>query len=118
MDRHRASRSGVIYLASPYSDDDPDVRQQRFVEVCRAAANLMSAGYVVFSPIAHGHSIVEAGDLAGTHHRFWMEQCLPMVDRCDEVMVLKLDGWEDSRGVREEVNYANQRGVPVHYLEA
>lgn len=118
MERFKPNRSGVIYLASPYSDEDPDVRQRRYVEVCRAAAALMQAGYVVFSPIAHGHSIAEAGDLATAPHGFCMGQCIPMMDRCDEVMVLRLEGWAESRGVNEEIRYAEKIGVPVHYLEA
>jgi hypothetical protein len=41
----------MIYLASPFTHDDPAVRQQRFEAACRAAAILISQGKTVFSPI-------------------------------------------------------------------
>ncbi|MCP4786572.1 MAG: DUF1937 family protein [Fuerstiella sp.] len=47
----------MIYLASPYSHSDANIREKRFRDVCRTAARLMRNGDVVFSPIAHGHPI-------------------------------------------------------------
>ena len=40
----------LVYLAVPYSDDDPSVREWRFEQVNAAAAVMMSAGLHVFSP--------------------------------------------------------------------
>jgi len=51
----------MIYLASPYTSDDPAVRQQRFEAACRAAAAMIRQGQTVFSPIAHSHAICAFG---------------------------------------------------------
>ena len=51
----------MIYLASPYTHHDPEVRLERYRAVCRAAAGLIRQGRVVFSPIAHSHAITEHG---------------------------------------------------------
>ena len=51
----------MIYLASPYSHPDAVVREQRFRDVCLAAARLIRAGQIVFSPIAHSHPIASGG---------------------------------------------------------
>ena len=59
----------MIYLASPYSHPDTAVRELRFREACRAAAELIRRGHAVFSPIAHGHSISLAG--LPTGWAFW-----------------------------------------------
>lgn len=109
----------LVYLASPYSHADSDVRQRRYVEVCRAAATLMLAPErpVVFSPIAHSHPVAEHGGLHATDHQFWMGQCLPMLSRSDELAVLCIDGWRESRGVREEIGYAMDLDIPVRYIE-
>ncbi len=40
----------AVYLASPYSHDDAEVRKSRFNTACRIAGELMNAGLVVFSP--------------------------------------------------------------------
>lgn len=111
--------SHTAYLASPYSDPDPDVRQRRFVDVCRAAARLMARNKVaVFSPVAHGHPIAEHGEVDALDHGFWMSQCLPFLHAADEVIVLKLDGWRESKGIAHEIAQANLLGIPVRYIEA
>lgn len=104
----------MIYLASPYSHADAAVREQRFRAACRAAARLMRTGHVVFSPIAHGHSIALHG--LPTDWRFWEPFDREQLARCDEVVVLTLDGWRESAGVQAEVRIAGELGKPVRYL--
>ena len=105
----------MIYLASPYSHPDPSVREFRFREACRAAAKLMRLGKAVFSPIAHGHCICTHG--LPTDWRFWEPFDRVQLERCDEVVVLMLDGWRESVGVQAEIRIAGQLGKPVRYLE-
>ncbi len=105
----------MIYLASPYSHSEPSVHEQRFRAACVAAARLMRAGRVVFSPIAHGHSIAAYG--LPTDWRFWERFDREQLARCDEVVVLTLDGWRESAGVQAEIRIAGELGKPVRYLE-
>jgi len=105
----------VIYLASPYSHPDPAVREQRFREACVAAAALLRAGHAVFSPIAHSHPLVAHG--LPTDWSFWERQDREHLQRCDEVVVLMLDGWEASVGVREEIRIAREIGKPVRFVD-
>jgi hypothetical protein len=109
---------GFIYLASPYTDDDPDVRQRRFEVVCRVAGELMEEGHIVFSAIAHGHSVETIGMEGPAGHDFWMRQCVGMLERAEKLVVLTLDGWEVSRGVQEEIEFALRRGIPTEYRPA
>jgi nucleoside 2-deoxyribosyltransferase len=103
----------MIYLACPYSHPDPAVRQERFRHACRAAAEMIRAGKVVFSPVTHSHPLVEHG--LPTDWAFWERFDRFYLERCDEV-VLTLDGWEVSVGVRSEVAIAQGLGKPVRYL--
>ena len=105
----------MIYLASPYSHPDAAVREARFRDACRAAAKLMRLGHVVFSPIAHGHCICEHG--LPTDWRFWEPFERFQLERCDEVVVLMLDGWRESVGVQAEIRIAGDAGKPVRYLD-
>jgi hypothetical protein len=108
----------TIYLASPYSHTDPAVTHARFKAACRAAAKLMGDGHAVFSPIAHSHVVAdELPDALRLDHEFWMAQDLPILERCERVIVLKLDGWLKSRGVGREILHAVQHGIPVEYME-
>ena len=106
------------YLASPYSHPDPAVREQRFVAVCRAAGVLMKAGFHVFSPIAHSHSIelhFEGGGVEG--HDFWLNQDFALLRHARRLLVLKLDGWDKSFGVKAEIEAAKAIGIPVEYVD-
>jgi nucleoside 2-deoxyribosyltransferase len=105
----------MIYLASPYSHSDPAVREQRFRAVCQAAARLMRNGEIVFSPIAHGHPIALHG--LPNDWRFWEWHDREQLLRCDELVVLTIDGWRESEGVQAEIRIAAELGKPVRYLE-
>ncbi|HUT91921.1 MAG TPA: DUF1937 family protein [Thermoguttaceae bacterium] len=106
----------MIYLSSPYTHPDPAICEQRFRAVCQVAAEMLRAGKLVFSPIAHSHPIEHGG--APSTWEFWKALDLEMVTKSDEVVVLKLPGWDRSQGVQAEVAWARALGKPVTYVEA
>jgi hypothetical protein len=103
----------ITYLASPYTSDHQPTCHERYHLACKAAAHLMQQGHVVFSPIAHSHGI--ARFVAGHTHGFWMLQDLPFLDFADRMVVLTLPGWEESRGIKQEIEYARDKGIPVEF---
>jgi nucleoside 2-deoxyribosyltransferase len=105
-----------IYLACPYSHEKGGIRSMRFDLVNAAAAKLMREGYLVFSPISHTHPIAERGDLPKGWD-FWEAYDRTFIDWADEVHVLMLDGWKESKGVTAEIAIAKELGKPVHYIE-
>ena len=106
----------MIYLASPYTHADAAVRQKRFEAACRAAARLMRQGTIVFSPIAHSVPIAEHG--LPLDWQFWQRNDRRLLEACDEVAVLVLDGWEQSVGVQAEMRIATELGKPIRLLSA
>lgn len=108
--------SGFTYLASPYSDSSPAIRETRFRAACRAAAKLMLDGKCVFSPIAHSHPVdlcfpsIQSG-------AFWKAQDIPILRHASELVVLKLDGWEESSGIQWEMELARTLHIPVTYMD-
>jgi len=106
----------MVYLASPYAHPDPATREARFRAACRQAASLLRCGINVYSPIAHTHGIAAEGDLP-TDWSFWEKFDRQYIKMCDEVWVLALDGWEESRGVQAEIALARKLGKPVVVLE-
>jgi len=105
----------MIYLASPYTDDDKGVEHARFEAVCEYAAAMMLSGLHVFSPIAHGHSLAAYGPLP-TDFEFWEDYCNSSIARCDVLAVLRLPGWGDSRGVSQEMKWAKTLKMPIRML--
>ena len=102
----------LLYLASPYSHPDPATQYYRYRRVCRATAKLIKAGVPVFSPLCNSVPAVELGGLETDHNGF-LAIDLPILHRCDEVLVLALDGWTTSLGVRRELFEALTLRKPI-----
>ena len=104
----------MIYLASPYTHVDATVRESRFDAACLATTTLMRAGLSVYAPIVQCHPLVRYG--LPIEWEFWQAHDCEHLRRCDEVMVLTLDGWKASRGVQAEIVLAIQLDLPIRYL--
>jgi hypothetical protein len=119
--------SKLIYLASPYTHSDMGVRERRARHAAKVAGHLISQGYNVFCPIAHSHFIAEHSTMApcggagpnyedGEVHKTWMRVDLSIFESCDEVYVLMLDGYKESKGVQEELAEARLHGKQITYI--
>lgn len=107
---------GYVYLASPFTHPDSQVRRERYIKACAHAARLMLDGQAVFAPIPHSYSIEDHfPQLEGFD--FWMHQDLPILHHAAKLIVLKLDGWDKSKGVAREMEYAKENGIPVEFME-
>ena len=107
----------MIYLATPYSHSDPAVMEARFDQACRISGKLMAAGEIVFSPIAHTHPIAVRCELPRGWD-YWQRYDREMILRASRVLVVKMDGWDTSKGIAGEIEIARECGVPVKYMEA
>ena len=106
----------LLYLACPFTHNDPAIREHRYRTSCIAAAKLMKSGIVVFNPLSHSVPINEfLSDIDS--HEFWMSMDLPILRRCDEVLILGLEGWRESRGVRAEMFEAMALAKPITQIE-
>ena len=102
----------MIYVASPYSHPDANVRQQRFEAACRAAAGMIRAGHAVFSPISHSCPICSHGNLP-EDWAYWEHVDRELLAKCDRMVVLALPGWHESPGVRAEIEIARELSKPI-----
>lgn len=105
-----------VYLASCYSDPDPSVRASRFDALNRKAGDLIQAGHIVFSPISHSHPISLHMDNSNDSH-FWVDQDMAFIPWCDEMWVLRLDGYVQSKGVAREIGEAQRLGKKVRFID-
>lgn len=118
----------LIYLASPYSHPDPRIREARYRAAMHVVAESMNDAkpdhaleptfeFVVYSPVVHNHPISLMYHLPA-QWAFWRAVDFPVLERCDRVLVLKIDGWGRSVGVFAEVSHAFALGKPVDYAES
>lgn len=94
----------MIYLAAPYSHPNEAVREERYLDTCRFLVSHAREGCFLYSPIVHWHHIAVHWKLP-TDWPFWERQCLPMLEKADELWVLCLPGWLNSKGVTAETTY-------------
>jgi len=116
----------MIYLASPYSAKihdcvegvtevrDEVLEHKRYIEACYTCGVLMMQGDTVYSPIAHWH-IIDKLMNGAIGYEDYLAADLKMIELCRELHVLCLDGWDTSRGVRLEIEYAVLKDKPIKY---
>lgn len=107
----------MIYLASPYTSPNPALMEERFEKACAAVAQLMNEGATVYSPIVSCHPVAIRHDLP-RDWTYWERFDREMINLSIRLIVLKVEGWDTSKGVTAEVEYARSRDIPVEYMEA
>lgn len=105
--------ASLIYLASPYSSINPAVREMRYERARVVTASLLKRGIPVFSPIVYGRAMEK---IIGTDYISWKTFNDCMLDSCASMLVLTIDGWENSRGVAYEIDRAKGLKLPISYL--
>lgn len=101
-----------IYLGSPYTHPDPEVRQKRYLEAAKAVVHMLSLDYTVYSPIVHFHYLAMEFNLP-KDYPFWKRQNGNMLRKAKVLYVLQLDGWKDSAGLTEEIRIAESIKIPI-----
>lgn len=110
------NRNSYIYLASPYSHPDEQIKLQRFEDICKISAYYFSQGYIMFVPIAQSHPIAEIGKLTDTDWEYWKEVDTVFLQQASSLWVVMLEGWKDSIGVQAEIKIAMDLGLPICYI--
>lgn len=103
----------LVYVAAPFWHDDENVRNYRRRKAIEYSETLFNKGIPFYSPLMYSERFKERKAKEG----YWIEHGLKMVDVCDEMRVLCLEGWELSGGIKGEVARAEARGIEVKYIE-
>lgn len=104
-----------IYLATPYSHDDPEIREKRFLNVTKMAGIIMAKGHIVYSPITQSHLIAKMHDLP-VDWEYWKKVDTSFIEWCEELWVFRQPGVDESVGVTEEILIANKLNKPVRMI--
>jgi hypothetical protein len=105
-----------VYLASPYSHPDPTVRAARYLEIEKYAVQLQKLGNQIYSPIMHWHNAAIRHDMP-TDASFWQKSNFAMLRSCAWMIVMQMEGWKDSNGIKAEIEYAEKIGKRIVFLE-
>jgi hypothetical protein len=104
-----------IYLASPYSSDDPAVVKERYEMAAEMTANILNKGVHIYSPIVHCHELAHKYSLP-KDFKFWKEYNFSMLEAANELWILTIEGWDTSEGVKNEMYKALALGMIVRAI--
>ena len=82
----------LIYLASPYSHPEEEVRDQRYHDVKEVNALMLKSGFMCFCPIVSSYHIAKENQFC-TSFDFWGPLDLRILRSCDVFCALTIDGW-------------------------
>jgi len=106
----------ISYLACPYSHQDPAIRIMRHQLVNKVAFEFHKRGKLVYSPLTDNIPLIHLGDKENSWED-WSVFDKEMLSRCDELIVLKIQGWEISKGVSGEIAFAEQLHLPIEIID-
>lgn len=105
------------YLASPYSHPNASVRFEREIEISYVGAQLTHLGLNLFCPITQS---VRLNDFLNKHNQLGHDECMRVdyafLARAKGLIVAMVDGWKESKGVALEIQFAQDRKMPIYFL--
>jgi hypothetical protein len=105
------------YLANPYGGSD-ELRKERFEKCCKAISILLRNDIKTISPVVHNHSMTEVAKDWTLEER--QALLLPfdfsLLEHASGMILLTLDGWEESFGVKEEIKFCEGRGIKIYKI--
>lgn len=112
----------LVYIASPYTDENPGIMHLRAARITQITAKLQrrhGQTHTFISPIVHGHALVttEEGASIPKSFDYWEAHDFNLLRRCDELWIVMMHKWHESRGVDAELAYAKKLGKPVTWID-
>lgn len=105
-----------IFISVPYNGPTEEIKLARVHLTKLYFISVLKAGNCPVSPIVTGHQLVEEFNLMGDLAT-WIDYCKKELMSCDEMVVLQLDGWDESPGVKAEIELAKFMNIPVTYTK-
>lgn len=109
----------LVYLASPFSHTSNKVMLKRRKDIDSIGAKLQCKhrNVAIFPPItiSDTYAKISKGKLGHTFDS-WRKIDFYTISKCDEVWVVKMEGWDRSIGVIAEIEYAKSLKIPVKFI--
>ena len=109
-------KSEIIYLATPYMNDNMEVMDFRADVSDVIAASLADRGHIVFAPISSWHHIAKSYDLPKDWN-FWNRLDTAFIKASSALWIIPIWGWIDSKGVTAETKLALEYRLQIDYID-
>lgn len=106
------------YISNPYNGTDQQ-REERARIAARTCGLLLKRGIHAWSPIVHNHAMMKTFDEFTLEERrsLVLEFDFSLLRASKGMIVLEIDGWNNSYGVAEELALCRRLSIPVRYLD-
>ena len=108
---------GLIFVSMPYSAPAARTVTMRMDIWCREMARYVLRGEPVIGVLWY-HFALEHEPKLGTDWAAWKAYAEALILKSSKVRVIKVHGWDQSEGVKGEIEFAEANGIPVEYVKA
>ena len=105
-----------IAVLGPFNTPDVELKKRRTKTIALYCGKLFRNGIIPISPLLSGLAFAEYSELP-TDTETWLNFSRSYIKGCDEVHVLKLEGYLTSTGVQAEIEEAIKLGIKVVYID-
>lgn len=117
---NKENKLRVVYLAGPYTHESPEVQATRRMVFSHMAGLILlkEKDIAIIDPITMSAAIVDRHPEA-FNGKFdcWEKVDYELIRRADEVYVMAIDGYKQSKGVQAEIKFAKSIGTPVRFID-
>ena len=105
----------MIFISAPYTHENVEVVEKRVEIIEKYVAECALSEIIALSPVLYYHNIVKKYELPKTY-TYWEHICISMLQKCDMLFVLTMDGWDTSVGVKSELEVARRLNISIGYV--
>lgn len=106
----------LIFVCTPYSNDDENIVKYRKKIAGEVCLRLVAKGIYAISPVVYGCALMEYGENTDGSWNYWQKFCETFLINSKAVYVIKIDGWDKSIGVSQEILFAITHKIPVYFI--
>ncbi len=108
---------GLYFLSVAYHGTD-EAKAYRTEISLKAAAEFLRQGIHVFAPVIYVNQIVEELNLPSTEERrqLVMPYLLDFLKVSKGMILITVEGWQNSWGVRQELIFCQEHKIPVYKI--
>lgn len=116
--RIRVAMMGYYYISNPYNGTE-EQREHRAQTAARTCGLLLKRGIHAWSPIVHNHAMLKAFDEFTLEERrtHILEFDFSLLRASKGMIILEIEGWKISFGVKAEIDLCNKLTLPIKYLD-
>ncbi len=104
------------YLAAPHTHPNRLVRTMRYIIITHVASRLVLEGRRIYSPISMSHhmDMMQNNNIS---HDQWLELDIQLFRHAGCVLLLELEGHNESKGMNNERDWAMRLRIPMEPVD-